>query len=799
MLRITGLLIVLCSTGLIGPPSVKGGNITADTVPLPAPLRTSVKTMLDTAVAADLVRTIRNEDFRAYIKRHAGAQQLNLLDQFNPAGDTALLQQYFIKRSSQLRTQLQSVIQPESFPRFGPPKHQLQGLQANVIWEDVPGIPFQSRVLLHGADRITMANIPFDISYNNLFSFGGMQDEYMTGGLFKVNFNREAYLQKINSRLQTFYDLKKFFLKEIDLESAMRIYVDQRMNSIRGSLDSLYGKTIAGVLPRNISVDQLVQLDSNQLKRLFNTEEIQRELMTGVDSTVRTALQKQQAGDAAIAKVMELKRELESGVPAREQLERFDQVKAQLSKWVNTDESRIRNAKELFPLSGWQRFFLRVKELNVGSFGTDVSAASVSGLFMQGGAASFLNKGKMLMMGLGTRTDGSGMKDAFLTENASPNKYAMQFIRLGKGAMEGDHTHMTLLNANSRDNHQRQMNQQFLPRNIFVGTVSQQLELGEYGVIKGDFSKSNSQYAGVTAGNNGYAVSQKAAAMSFFNDFWQTVSLGLQYSGEVREWGLSQRVYASYAGMGYNNPGTPFGTRGAWQYGVDVRRRWKFHRMVTGFRADLRDIQSAFDAKWKSRQYTADVQFRVKRNWTFNTRMMQSSMAGSGAGKSLSGFLTRQLSLTSQYSGHIGSLPASNLVVAGLQQMRFTTEGVPLNSLLANVSVAENIVIRQHILSLNLFYNRDVKQNALYGNLLNMDAGWSYQLLKGMHCTSGLTFLDNTGIVTQLGLRQTVGYELIPGLHASVYVDCRKNFYSSPQNYLFGTFRSEFSLQYLID
>ncbi|MCK7556258.1 hypothetical protein MKQ70_15030 [Chitinophaga sedimenti] len=455
--------------------------------------------------------------------------------------------------------------------------------------------------------------------------------------------------------------------------------------------------------------------------------------------------------------------------------------------------------KRAVSAGGLQRFFLRVKELNIGSFNTDASAGSVAGLLMNGAGAGFFNKGKMLMLGAGVRTDGLGMKDAFLTDNIAPSRYALQYARFGKGDLAETHSHLTVLNASTKDNTRQQINQQFLSRNIFVGTVSQQLELGEYGVIKGDFSKSNSSFGEVTAGNNGYAVSEKAAALSFFKDFWQTVSVGLRYSGQVPQAGLTQRAYLDYAGMGYNNPGTPFGSRGTWKYGFDLKRRWRFHHMSTGLRMDFRDIHTAFDAGWRNRQYAADLQFRVKRNWNFTTRMMQSSMKSTADAKEENGFLTRQVSLTSQYSGHMGSLPASNLVTAGLQQMRFTTAGVPLNSTLINVNMAENIVIDKNLLSVNFFYNRDLQQNALYSNLLNMDAGWSYMLFKTLSCSSGLTFLDNKGLVTQGGIKQTPAFELIPKVQVNIYTDCRKNFYSSPQNYLFGTFRSEFSLQYLID
>ncbi|MCK7556259.1 hypothetical protein MKQ70_15035 [Chitinophaga sedimenti] len=157
-------------------------------------------------------------------------------------------------------------------------------------------------------------------------------------------------MQQVNAKLNTYYDLKKYFLKEIDLETAMKQFVDQRVSAIRTSLDSIYGKGFASLLPPGLNVDQLVQLDTAQLKRLFSTEEIQATIIAQGAFFTDTAALRRQAKDKALREVLSLKKELESGEPARRQLVRFDQLKGQLSQWMNTDESRIRNAKELFPL-----------------------------------------------------------------------------------------------------------------------------------------------------------------------------------------------------------------------------------------------------------------------------------------------------------------------------------------------------------------------------------------------------------------------------------------------------------------
>ncbi|MCF6406422.1 hypothetical protein L3C95_26235 [Chitinophaga filiformis] len=676
-----------------------------------------------------------------------------------------------------------------------PLQHAMQGAETRMIYEDGPATQ-GIRWVVNASDQVSIAQLPFGISYTNLATFGDA--DYLRGGIFKIAFDHDMYVQQLNAKLNEWYDLKKYFLKEIDGEALVKAYVDQRMKSMQAGMDSLYGIPAAAIVPGGISTDQLIRLDSQQLRNLF-ADNNYVVLPKGADTIVGMVDKVKAARAAYMDKLLQLKGALNSGAPLKEQLARYDKIKEQASKWMMEEDNKIEGIEKLMPLSGIQRLFLHMKTLNLGSFHTASSPMAISGLFMNGAAGSYLSKGKLLMAGVGSRADGRGMRNAMFNESLSANHYAMQYIGAGKGTLDKPHTHVTFLNASSRNNNTRQLSQSFLSRNTFVGTVSKQIRLGEYGSLNGEFSKSANQFSQATAGNNGYTVSNKAAAMSFLNDFWQTISVGINYMGSFDKAGLSHKAYFTFAGMGYNNPGAPNGLRGSWQYGLNVRKKWKQAGLITGLKADMKDMSTSFSGGWKNRQYSADVSWRLKRNWYLSSKLMQSSLKSSNSDKSTSSFLTRQFTASSQLSSKVAGLPTSNTVVFGLQQINLASGDVRTNSMLVNTSLMQAVMVGGNTLSMNVFYNYDLKQNALYSNLLNADMSWNYTVRKMITCSSGITYLDNRNVVRQIGVKQMISAALLPKLNCSLYIDSRKNLLNTERNYLFGTFRSEVAIQYLIN
>jgi len=123
----------------------------------------------------------------------------------------------------------------------------------------------------------------------------------------------------------------------------------------------------------------------------------------------------------------------------------------------------------------------------------------------------------------------------------------------------------------------------------------------------------------------------------------------------------------------------------------------------------------------------------------------------------------------------------------------------PVRSLFVNTQLSHQVMVGTRMISANIFYNKDVKNAAIYSSLLNVDAGYHYTLAKLLQCGSSVTFLDNKEVVRQLGVRQQVAAQLLKRVNMNLSVDARKDLIQSSQNYLYGNFRTELSFHYLLN
>jgi hypothetical protein len=778
-----------------------------DLVPrqLPVGMETSnalLKGLNDTAKA----------QFFNYVNKAMGADKLSQLKKgYELLKDTSRISNYL---DSKLRgfyawKDLGGVLPLMKAGAYG---NSFKGATVTAFYDNTPAAIANTGFLIQLEDQLVVGNIPFSIRYTNLSGQDNLAEIFSNQSLAKVSFNKDAYLERMSKYVGKSYDLNKYFLDDIDVTGAVKSFASNRITGIQEGMDAILKKDLP--FKELISADQLIHLDSSQLKQILLSQSALRLEASDLDSGAIVRLKEQLALDTAngalqehlqrataaqtyLGKITDLKKEIGSGLAVKETLSKQNITNQQVSGWLNDAGTKSNTVKELLPLSFIQRLMLSAKSLNIGNIAANGTKGSVSDLFMNGIQGSFLNgNNKFLMLGLGNRKDGAGIKDLPFNSSIAPSSYAMQFMQLGKGELEKEHSHIGVVNANTTNTTVRQFTPQQLSRNIFVGAVSQKLSVGEYGALSVELSKSSTSFKNSATGND-FALSSKAAAFSLLDDFWQTVSAGLDFSGDIKEWKLTHRLYMSYAGLGYSNPATPYAARGTLKYGGQLKRSWQKNKVVIGLKMDMQDMNTSplTDSKWKNQQIAFDARIKLKRNLSLTTQLRQAVMKRMRDNHVSTGFLTRQFTMGSQIGGRIFSLPHSSNIMLGVQQM----EMPEAQSVLVNLNVNHSLVINKNMLSMSLFYNRDVKNYALYGNLLTIESGWNYTILKKISCSSGATYLDNKDVVRQVGVKQTLNTNLLPRLNANLYLDCRKNLLNTPQNYLFGNFRSEIALHYLLN
>ena len=615
-------------------------------------------------------------------------------------------------------------------------------------------------------DVFSVGGIPFQLNYSTLSGYDYSNTALQDAHFMKISFDKEAYLDKVNQQLQKKYDLNKYFLEDLDIKGTMKKYAADQLSAIKGK-DSLV---------RGISADQLMYLDSMQLRHALASN-----------------------GDTSAAyynKVMALKKQLGGVKEMNKMLGSQREVNGSIEAWMRQPQNTARIAGNLMQLSPLQRLMMHMKELRLGSVGADASKGSVSDLFMTGAMGSFLKDNKFIMLGLG-KTKEMGVQDAGLQSATGNSAYSMQFVRLGRGDIGSKQSHVSVLNANAKPQQQYGFNTSAISRNVFVGSVSKQLSLGDLGTLDFELSKSSSQF-----GNNSQegANVSKSAASHLFDNMWATASIGMAYNGDVKKIGLSHKVYFNYSGLGYVNPGAPFGSRGTTQYGVYLKRSWLKNKAMVSLRTDIRNlaVSPLSDDKRRSTQYALDARYRFTRRFSLSMNLLQNSLKETSEGHKYTAFLNRKISFMSQANGKIAGKAFSNSSSLGLQQLNYMQPDAPLKSLFVNASSMQTWMAGPGMVMVSALYSRDVNNAAVYNNLLNTEGGYQYTLWK-LSCGSSLIFMDSKDVVTQLGLRQQVSAQFLKHWSLSISADGRHNIRNTTANYYYGRFNTAMSLHYQIN
>ncbi|SCC64016.1 hypothetical protein GA0116948_1262 [Chitinophaga costaii] len=727
-----------------------------------------------------LNNTARNA-LLSYVQQTSGASHLHSLQQQAAVlKDSARLRSYLDKKLRGFYA-LQDPLPILPSMRKIALDNQFQGAGVTAFYDNSGSSVIQSGYTAQLSDEAVVANIPFHINYTNISGHSAFQPGYSDQSLTKISFDKDAYRKRLEGLVNQHYDLRKYFLQDVNVGDALRTYAGNDLRNITQRMDSLYHVAGRGGIGNVISPDQLFYLDSAQLRNA-----VKQRLPDG-DSL------QERISDDYLQQLYALKKQYGNKAP-QDLLHVQNNTNGKITQWMQEEGQQAETDKTLLPLNFVQKLMLKAQSLNIGNFAAGGSAGTVSGLFMKGAQGTFLGKNdKSFMLGAGTRQDFSTLKDAPFSNSLEGSGYMMEMLQLGKGMPDQPHSLVGAVNANSKNTNMSQFSTMALPRNIFVGTFSKSMHVGSYGTLDVDLGKSANTFSNATTGSD-YASAGKAAALTLMNDFWQTFSAGLDFNGMVDEWNLSHREYISYSGMSYNNPAAPFGTRGSIRYGINLKRSWYRNKLVIGIKTDQRTIHNSPDGSdaWRNQQYSVDARYKLDRNFSLSARISQSTMKNTASTDHSNDFVTRQVSVSSQASTHWWGIAQSSNVTMGMQQMNVGS----LKSLLLNVNLNHNVVLNSNVVSLNVFYNKDVKDNALYGNMFNAEAIYNYTLLKSLSCGSGITYLSDLPVVRQAGLKQTLTAILSQRLSTSLYLDCRRNLHNTPQNYLYGTFHSEVALHY---
>lgn len=109
---------------------------------------------------------------------------------------------------------------------------------------------------------------------------------------------------------------------------------------------------------------------------------------------------------------------------------------------------------------------------------------------------------------------------------------------------------------------------------------------------------------------------------------------------------------------------------------------------------------------------------------------------------------------------------------------------------------AQTAMLGDKVLTLTMFYNRELAEQQMIGNFFNADLALNYAVFGRLRMTTAATMLDNGQIAQQAGIKQGIQFYSDQNFELDGYVDWRKNMIKPQYADLYAACRAEITLRY---
>ena len=759
-------------------------------------------------------------EFLYYVKNNFGTDRVKkIIKNFSMAGDSGSLQKFI---GGKLRG-FYSMNGKESFkiPSFDKlVTNHFSGVEYNIVHDNTVLAPSPWMHQLSVSDQVQIMDIPFQVGFSNL------SNDYTPlqyNNLMKVSFDKDGFQQGLQQKLGRYYNMKKYLLADMDMLSYVKKHFDTELSQQVQSISNEVITDPNALLRSKLSNDELLNLDNNQIQeKLLSSAEVQsikehlqgsQQLLTEHGATMSAGqkdslLQGMKSQSAYLASLEQLSNKISgiknkmaaSGINVNQVTRMQQKIDATAAENLQQPQVIKEAASNLLPLNGLQRFFTNVGSLNAGTFGKEGSERGINTLLRGGLELAMLKNKNAFSGGLGQVKDGGFLKDAGLQNSMFSPAAFMQFMQFGKGEEGKNSTRISVINSNTTSPNTANFSQLSLPRNILAGTISKTIKVRKAGMVEAEISKSATQYKNTVSPDADQVMESKSAVFSYTDDLLQTLSVGVRYSDEWEKLGLSHDAHVSYAGFGYTNPGNPSAAKGSWQYDMQLRKQITRQGFVQGrFANRTYNYSGDGEKQWNNMQFDLQGRYRFSRKLTLGAKLNQYQLVRKDADTREKMYVSRKVSADAQYSGRIRGLSQRSMFSLGWQQFDniAVQQGGQSNLLL--MQWVTTVPVGTTVVSMNMFYNKEIADYQLMGDLLTAEIGAGYPVFKTIMLNSSLTYLNNNIAARQIGIRQSVSTTVLKNCSVGLFIDCRKNLITPVNAYLYGSFRGELSVHYQIN
>lgn len=665
----------------------------------------------------------------------------------------------------------------------------------------------------------TIASIPFEISFDHQ-TWNDLAHNNFSN--VSVHFDRENYLNQLKKKLKGNLDPGNLMehmnnpveglrrqaeeLLRKDLEVLNKDFgnlLDNRISEV-GDLKTLFTKDMVAVRQQVLNNDLLKNIsDKEQL-----ITELQHKKNTGqpVDAAMFTQLEKEitslKGATAVVAKIEEHKKKWENSglLNKMKQLDLLNKKK--LEAIAKDPANTIKQVKQQLNLSGIQRFFLKMSDLNIGQNTLSESPLSVNHLLNNGINTSFFNNNRLLMLGMGKMRSLNSILDMPFTDNLNALDGMAKTLKLGTGNSASSHTHMSVMTYNQSFGSFDGFSPLNSFRNSLITTISHQLNIGAKGILKGEVSRSATTYQ--QTGVSDSTLPDKSAMQRIFSgdDLFRNMAFSVSYEDELEESGIAYGLHINKTANGYVNPGSAFLNAGGTELGVNFRKSFWKRKLQTSIRTEVRDFNYSEqgDMRYRNMYTVMDLRLRLKQGQSVAIRYIPNRMTRRVDGKKSTVSLTDRLSLEGTLAKRIAGNFYRNTFTLSWQRNKYASGNELIGSTALTASSFQNYSISGKLVYLNTNYTyaNNRSQYVYFNSSFLGEAGVTLLLFKKISASSALTYNSVSGWYQQAGIRQTISNQLNNRFTMNLFIDARKNL-KVYEPLLYGLFRADLSIQYSIN
>lgn len=681
------------------------------------------------------------------------------------------------------------------------------------------------RTMSEARSSWTVASIPvgLTISRQSLsdFAYGKSFNR------FTLHFDKDEYLAVLKKKLAGTYDPRSL------LESAanpLDKIIEQMKKEFTLELDRV-GERYKGLLEEQLNsfknIPDIFNADVQALQQRFINKQYFGEITK--KQAVLAQLQQQRNNGISIddAELKNLEQEILRFKGVQDLMKTFSQHKQKwlqsgflsrikelkilkasaLQSVLNDPATIVKMARQRLSLTGLQRFFLGMNRLDIGQSASTISPLTFRHLLTKGINTEFSGNNKTVGVLIGKTTDFNSLLDFPFQQNLFSNTGSVSALRVGTGSGKRMNSQLSVASFSQTLPGYPAQGSDFNTesfRKVLVTTISNQLTMGEKGLVSVELSRSATQFNGRKSEADSGSSASALNRIFSGNDFMANTAVSLRYSDEYSDKGLAYHFSFNKTSNGYVNPGDGYFSAGSTVLGMGIRKSFLKNKLLISFRGTQRNYRynEGAGTAWKNNQFIADIKWKMRKGQYVTLRYQPVTMIRKSAlGKepvssmnrlAIDASLAKKISRRIYYRNYIS--------IAGQQNSFTWTEGNRVKNNAVSISSLQQLAFGNKTVYININYNyaNSVSQFMFLNSSFYAETGHSYVLLKNISGSSGLIYNSTAGWYRQAGIRQSLSGQIGKRFFMNVFVDLKKNL-RVLQPLWNDMIRTDISLRYLIN